>query len=258
MAEKDLRAGLGRRTRLRSKRTWRCPDETDLAAFVDQHLDAPARSRVERHLADCDFCLDQVASLVLQHAATPVELPEAVVAQARSLADKKKTVAWLPSWRWATVTAAAAVVILVVGLSMRPPELRVSSPAPPPAPVVEQEKLLPPQGTPEQEARRAVRSGRRAVGHPRLLWPREGAVLARENVEFRWDRMGDALFYEVRVATVDGGLVWEMRTEGHRVAVPPAVQLVPGQKYFLWVVAYLPEGRSMRSPAISFRIQSKP
>ena len=48
------------------RRGWRCPDETQLAAYVTQGLAGSRRSSVEGHLADCDFCLSQELSSLIR------------------------------------------------------------------------------------------------------------------------------------------------------------------------------------------------
>ncbi len=66
--------------------------------------------------------------------------------------------------------------------------------------------------------------------------------------------MPRSLFYEIRVVTAEGDLVWRERIEGSRVQFPAGVQLVKGQKYFVWVRAYLPEGKTAKSAVVGFNV----
>ncbi len=46
-----------------------CPDANDLAAYLDGHADAPGRTRLEAHLADCDDCREVFAECLRTSAA---------------------------------------------------------------------------------------------------------------------------------------------------------------------------------------------
>ena len=64
----------------RARRTWRCPDETRLAAFVDQGLAPHERATVEAHAAGCDYCAGQIGALArLEKAEPPSVIPPPVV-----------------------------------------------------------------------------------------------------------------------------------------------------------------------------------
>ena len=89
---------------------------------------------------------------------------------------------------------------------------------------------------------------------PELLSPQDDVVLARAGVEFRWREVSGSLFYEVHLVTAEGDLVWARQAQRARAEVPKEIQLVPGQKYYVWVVAHLPEGRRLKSRAVSFRV----
>lgn len=86
-----------------------------------------------------------------------------------------------------------------------------------------------------------------------LIFPREGSVLPHSEVEFRWKSVRGSHFYEIRVVTAEGDVVWEGRVETTRARLPDNIELVPGREYFVSVRAYLPEGKTLKSPTVRFR-----
>ena len=90
---------------------------------------------------------------------------------------------------------------------------------------------------------------------PEQVFPRPDSVVRREDVEFRWTAVPRSLFYEVRIATTEGDLVWEGRAPATRLRPPNDLRLEAGQKFYFWVAAYLPEGRTVRSPAVAFVVE---
>jgi hypothetical protein len=64
-----------------------------------------------------------------------------------------------------------------------------------------------------------------------LVLPREGAALKPNAIEFRWTASDRALFYEVRVLTADGDLLWQTRAEGTETHPPGDVAFRPGQRF---------------------------
>jgi len=88
-----------------------------------------------------------------------------------------------------------------------------------------------------------------------LVVPQEGQALPADNLKFRWVPFDQSMFYEVRLATAEGDLVWSARCETSEIRLPAEVHLDPGEKYFVWILARLPEGKTVKSPAIAFQVQ---
>ena len=78
-----------------------------------------------------------------------------------------------------------------------------------------------------------------------------------DGLEVRWRGVPGSLFYEVHLVTADGSVVWEGRTEATEATLPAGVHLVPGQKYYVWVRAYLSEGKTLKSPAAGFSVDGR-
>jgi hypothetical protein len=89
---------------------------------------------------------------------------------------------------------------------------------------------------------------------PRLLVPREGSVLRRDELEFRWEPVSDAVFYRVRLAGADGSLKREMETTEPTLKFAGDVQLTAGANYYVTVVAHTSEGRTTKSEIVRFRL----
>lgn len=236
------------------RRSWACPDESLLAAYVDGHLDSPARQHAETHVADCSYCLRQVAFLVRTESPQALaEVPHTLLAQARALVASDEATRLRLAWRWGAVAAVAASAAIGAALWLgRPGKLSTptQTPIPPPAQVVSPlPAIVPPSVTPN-----LMRSGSRGAVLPQVLSPRDGSVVSGDQLEVRWKEIPKTLFYEIRVVTAEGDLVWEGRTEATKARLPQEVQLQPGQKYFIWVRAHLPEGKTVQSRAVAFHI----
>ncbi len=237
------------------ERGWFCPDEAELAAFLEDKLVGQAKGRMVHHLADCSHCLAQIAELSrLQAGEPPVEVPAALLARARGLAETAHPGASRPLVRWGAIAAAAACVALVVATTYRqpppPPALGPSSPA------ARQETISTPLATPPQaEPRRAIRNLPNRAAVPRLLYPREGSIVAPGGIEFRWQNVPGALYYDIRVVTEDGDVIWESRAEKAEARLPSDVQLTAGQRLFVRVRAWLAEGKTVTSRVVRFRVK---
>jgi len=213
------------------RRTWRCPDETELAGFAEQRLSPGARARLEQHIAGCDFCLDQVGVLMRLESAEAPDAPPELVARARRLVASDERPAWAP-WRWGTAAAAVSALALVLTFSMRPPRV-----------------INPEVAT--------FRTAPAVMNPPELLAPREGAVVGRNELEFHWRPLETSLYYELRVLTAEGDVVWEERVNGTEARMPSNIRLAAGRRYFVSVEGWLPEGKGMKSRVVAFQLRDQ-
>lgn len=254
-----------------------CPDEIQLAAFVAKRLDRPAHAAVESHLADCDFCLSQLAFLI-----HPFEkfdqVPFSLLARARDIGARKPKATFNWGWRWAAPIAALACLVIfgvVVVLQLRnreansPVGAQMIAQQTEPLPVTSPEVARPPQAVrsesaaqthvpkPKSEGKGVVRRGSPEGGIPNLLAPVEGAVINRNDLELRWQTVPDAMFYEVRVLSTAGEIILVEQTERTSLKPGAVASLAPGTKYFVVVTAHLREGRTEKSEVVSFRVTGK-
>lgn len=230
MSDDELAALIPAASAPGTRRGWRCPDDGELAAWVEGRLPEARRERLGEHLSGCDFCCGQAGFLArAREFGSPPAVPVALLAAARG--ERPPLFARL---RPATLVAAGAGLVLA---------LLVASPWGRPG-------LF--SGGPEPEP--VVRAVRGPADAPWIVHPAEGSVVPRAALELRWEEAPDALFYTVQLVDPNGDVAWEGRADGARLAIPPAAPLAPGQPYFAWVNAHLRSGTTVRSPAVGFRL----
>ena len=111
MKDHDLSSVLSIGSPSGSRRTWRCPDEARITAFVRGELPAERRQALHGHLADCAFCRGQVGFLVRAERIdpSPVSVPGHLLARARG--ERSHGCAAL---RPATVLVAGCTLVLAL------------------------------------------------------------------------------------------------------------------------------------------------
>lgn len=220
-----------------TRRGGGCPDDAQLADWVDGGLLPEVRERLVNHLADCDFCCGQVGFLSRARGmGPPPEVPLHLLAAAK--AGRSWGPGWLSGWLRPIPVAAAAAVAAGLLLAML-----VASPWGRSWPL--------PVGS---EGDRVVRTVRGPAGAPLIVRPVEGESLSRGALELKWEEAPGALFYTVQLVDAKGDVAWEGRSDGTHLAVPSGAALAPGQSYFAWVIAHLRSGTIVRSPAVGFRL----
>lgn len=252
MDEHELIRTLGSRSRKIARRSWKCPSDTRVVAYLEQHLKAEERARFEDHLSDCDFCLDVIGGLVRQQ--RTLEQPEAPAGLVAKGADGLPVKTWgrVPR-RWILVPALAALVVAAVVL-VRPlqhgrtaasiflPSVEKSRP-----PVA----LLKNPSQPSEE--QYVRKLATPVETVEVLEPQSELVVLREQLRFRWKAVGNAASYEVRVVNAEGDLLWQGQESKPTAQLPPDLRVRPGA-YFVWVRAFMHDGRTIKSDPVPFSI----
>lgn len=255
MKERILTRFFRRSSTMRDRPGWRCPDDSELAAYADHRLAENEKARLEAHLADCGFCLGQVAFLVrAQGAELPQDVPGPMLARARELASSGTTARSSRAWRWQALVATAACLVIVGLVTLRQPQ---RPPAPPTRPKALAPASLPPSaGAPPAEIQtvppRAARNAPTGLLPPVVISPRDGAVVSSTKLEFRWKPVQGCIYYEVRLLDAEGSVVWEQRTESTSMNLPAEVSLKAGQKYFVWIKAVLAGGAALQSKAVGF------
>ena len=210
-----------------------CPTEQQIAAFVDGTLAIEERRIIERHVDDCSACFDLVATLAA-HAAQPVPAVETSLRE-RALVTRgrSRAVRWVPAF----ATVAAAVVVAVWWSAPQQSRPRVNQQSSPSASIPlpdDAVRSLPGEGALVVEA------------------PHDGEQLRGSQI-VRWRSVPKATSYEVQVTTVAGDVVLKRQVAGSdhetRIELSPARD----NAYFLWVAAYLPEGRRITSNVLRVR-----
>lgn len=251
MDEYELIRAIASGPRKIARRRWNCPSDKLVAAYLAQCLGAKERVRIEAHLSDCDFCLDIIGGLVRQQRDPQLsEAPPHLIDKAASAIPAGK--GWRSPRRWVLVPAFAALVVAAVvllrALPPGPDSVSISTSA--------MEKSRPPlaglqapsQPQDEQYVRKLT-----AVQVVEVLEPQPESVVLRNRLRFRWKPVGDAAYYELRVANSEGDLMWQGQASSSAAQLPPELPLEAGN-YFVWVRAYLHDGRTIKSEPVPFTI----
>jgi hypothetical protein len=217
-----------------------CPDDYELASYLEGGLSEQGHFNFERHLTDCDFCMERVGLLGRANdIEADTQVPELLLARSKKLAQN--TVHKHMGLRYAPRWAAAAVLVLTIGLLMNlePPQ-QVST------------ELAPPSTSPPLT--RQVRNISPYALLPQVISPKEGSTINPVTQQFVWAPVQDSLFYQVRIVNDVGDLVWQARLTGTQLGLPEDLLLASGAEYFVRVDAYLTEAKSLNSDYVVFKV----
>jgi Putative zinc-finger len=242
-----------------AERKWNCLNEDQIAAYADRRIPEAQRESVESHMANCDYCLGQLAFLArTAQSQLPDEVPAFLISRGLEAAKSKASRQVGLGWRWkaaVSVAAAAACVLVVSVITLREPALRVPAAKPP----VSTQAPAGTKSTPvSQPTARTVRGPSKSALMPNLLFPRRGMTISKENIEFRWDSVPGARYYDVTLTNADGDLVWSSQAGKNFVKIPSHVGLSAGSQYFVWVQAHFSQGKTLRSETVAFTISGQP
>jgi anti-sigma factor RsiW len=221
-----------------------------IASYLDAAVDSSSRSRLESHFADCEYCRALVAELAkVQRDDEMPSLPHGLLQRAVALVPPSVT---SPRWLWAPAWAmvGTAILLITVFVVRSPERLRIPSASGPAAPVIAKLKPAPTLHSPVHEI---VRKPPAADVLLSVVSPHPGSIVARERLKFEWKVIPHSLYYQVHVATSEGDPVWEGQSEGS-VLRPPADITFSDGPYFVWITAYLEDGREAKSAPIKFSL----
>jgi Putative zinc-finger len=233
-------------------RRWHCPEDAVIAGYVDCALTEARRARVQRHLADCGYCRTLVADIVKSR--REAEVPAAPTA----LVEKGLAVPTSTPWRWRTIWApvtalgAACTLIAATVLLQQPERLVLPSWPAPAAPMVSESGPQPPARKPGREI---VRNQTPPQPSPSIISPKEGSAVSREALGFQWKAVPQSLYYQVRIVTSEGEVVWEGQLIGTHLELPNDAPLNNG-KYFVLISAFMENGHMVKSDPVMFQIAS--
>ena len=215
-----------------------CPEDQEIAEYFDGDLAKAERTRMERHLTDCRFCLARIGILErLEENRTNKRIPGAVLATAKQMRKKAP-----PRWPrkaggWAT---AAVVMITIFTIANRNQEPTVEPGATPPV-------------VPSAEANsRQLRSVARVVTDLNVLTPTPGADILPGSL-IQWAEVPGNLHYNIFVLSHAGDVLWTERLADTEWALLESIQLTEGDKYYFRVEANLQNGRTVSSKHLAFR-----
>jgi hypothetical protein len=221
-----------------------CPEDQEIAEYFDGVLPKEELSRLERHLADCRYCLARVGMLGrLDAHHSDRRIPGDVLATAKAIAPKVpgRRQKWVPAW------AAAALVVLAVGVLSQLDSTGQRGP-----------ESIPSVKSVEQSGnRRETRSANSTVPGPSFLSPVESPATIPTGYFFRWTPVANSRFYQVRIVSDNGDLLWQERVTGTEWKIPAGTQLIAGAEYFVRVEAFLTDTRSLKSEYLPFQVEGQ-
>jgi hypothetical protein len=232
------------------RRKWSCPGDHMIAAYTDAVLNKYARMWVEFHLSGCQRCRLLVADIVKAQREYDLALPPAQVFEKAMGLVERRPAPW--RWAWAPVGALAGIALLSVFIIVlrNPQRLVVVSPPTSAAPLIAKSEPTPAlHPVPD-----VVRRLRTPELPPTILSPQTNSVISSDRLRFSWKSIPYSKNYEVRVVKSDGDLVWESQTDKSALQLPAEVSVKDGS-YFVWITAYLEDGRIVKSVPVRFMVR---
>ena len=217
-----------------SGRCTECPDEHQIAAYVDGALATETTAGLETHIADCDHCLALVGLLSREREIPATEpVSNARVAHADGPARPKPRVGTrsVPQW------AAAAVVVIAMAAV-----IRVTQPSGP-------------AGSPTDDLDApTTRSAAATAPGLTLLSPTPGVDVNAGQLTVRWTPVPGTHYYDVRVVTDAGDVIAEEHVGGTEWRLSDPAVLQPGAEYFVHVDAFIADDKTVSSEHVAFRV----
>lgn len=227
--EQDKLKALLKRPAGQIERQPDCPDDYQLASYMEGGLSERDHSRFEAHLADCAFCMERVGALGRAGESPSVDdVPEVVHAYSHRTPSVQKATGW----------ATAALLVIAIGFIAN--------------------RQVPDQVTPtptslEAQSTSTQRFIEQASPFPEILSPSEGGLVDPESFVFRWKEVPGSLFYDIRIVSDDGAQVVRQRVWDTQWSLPEETALRAGAEYFVRVDAFVSEGKAVSSEHIVFK-----
>jgi len=235
------------------RRGWNCPDEHDLASYLDHTSDPDAKTRLEHHLSSCSYCRVLVAeSLRTQRLENRIALPVALRTRARPLGT---TAPVHVRWSWLPLTLAPVGCALLLFVWLRAPQPldlpRWGAPQPPA--ILKSQVSTPVISRPSD----VVRSSDNHSSLPTVIFPTSSLVIRSGRINFRWRAVPRASYYQVRILTAAGELLWQHDSDENHLQADDSLTLPTGQ-YFVLISAIMENGRAQQSSPVEFQVAPKP
>ncbi len=216
------------------QRSPACPDEHQIAGYVEGRLEPPDCEQLERHAADCGHCLALIGALSREREAGTLEpVWDGVVAPVRMPAQERPRRRWRIAPQWA---AAAALVLAVPLLLQLGRDLERGGEG---------------QGSPAPSSTRSIEATATGL---QVLSPEAGRAVDTRRLSFRWTEVRGTPYYDVRIVTDAGDVVIRQRVTGTNWWLPAQLKLQPGAEYFVHVDAYPSGDKAVSSDHVPFRV----
>jgi len=229
---------LGLRAAEIDEKTLFCPEEQVIAEYFEDTLTQAERTRLERHLVDCSFCLARIGMLErLEHGPGGHRIPGDVLATAKQMArsDSNRRHVSAPAW-----AAAAVLVVTLIVLVSRNGEVGLHPDTVTP--------VVPSEG----QSARQLRSINRSAAGIDVFFPPGGANLKAGSV-IRWTEVPGNLYYDIYVLSAAGDVIFTQRLATPEWVMQGVPQLVAGDEYYFRVEALMAGGGHVSSKHLAFQ-----
>ncbi len=209
-------------------RTPFCPEDQAIAEYFEAMCPEQERCDLERHLAECRYCRARIGILNRQQdESLPVRVPEDALATARSMGRENtpRRLKRAPAW-----AAAAAVLLGILFLAVKQPSN-------------------------EPEVRQ-LRNFDRPESRFEVKLPGPGQAISI-GAPVRWTEFPGGSHYTVYVLSDAGDVLWTEHLQSNEWSVQREMGLNPEGDFFLRVEAELPDGRTVSSKHLSFRVSER-
>mgnify|MGYP001817532559 CR=1 FL=1 len=211
-----------------TERTPFCPEDQAVAGYFDGTIQERERPGLERHLADCRYCQARIGMLNRQQDDSLVaRVPEDLLADAKALGRKNtpRRLKRAPLW-----AAAALIVLGVIFVATKQPA--------------------------EQPETRQLRNIGQPESRLEVMLPGQGQAIST-GAPIRWTEFPEGSHYTVYVLSDAGDLLWTEHLRDNEWALQREMELDYDSNFFLRVEAELPDGRTLSSKHLAFRVTDK-
>jgi hypothetical protein len=212
-------------------------DEVD--QFLSGEMKGGERAKIESHLSRCRHCRHRLVARYqeLKAEASLLQAPRRLKSRAFEIPQRRRAASpvLVSGLRRSLAVAAAALVVAVAaGLAYF---IYTNDAA---------RQQVPPE---------VLRQEERNIQAPRLLAPSADAVIASDEIEFRWSRVESAQGYKLTLLDEKGDILFIASTEQERIVLKAAdAHLERGVSYFWYVAAKSPFGTTIDSEIAKFKL----
>jgi hypothetical protein len=243
------------------ERTRFCPDDASIAEYFEGLGDEREADGLTHHLSGCGYCQHRIGMMArIDGEADKTELPEHLVAMAKQMVGRNlqpgSTSVTAPRdtrqlsgvGRRVPMWATAAVMVLVLTIVLERPEL--SSPEAIGAP----DQDIPDSRPDTDQPMRQLRSVSNEVQGPRVLSPERGRMVDPSSLTVRWTTVEGTLYYDFYLLSDAGDLLVKERLTATQWSSGQPFELKPGAEYFIRVDSFLPDGNTVSSEHVDFKV----
>ena len=89
---------------------------------------------------------------------------------------------------------------------------------------------------------------------PKIALPAENAIVEANELAVRWRAVPGSRYYELRIVTDAGDLVWQERVTGTDWTPGAKLTLQPGAEYFVRIDAFVDDAKPISSEHVLFKV----